>query len=304
MTDRSTKVVYAALAGNVLVAVSKYAAAAVSGSTAMLTEAIHSTADCTNQGLLLLGNRRSRAAPDAGHPFGHGGEIYFWAFVVAVMVLLAGGVASVVEGVLQLRHPEPVRAPAVSLTVLGLSVLFEGGSLLFGYRESRRVVRSHPVPGERIGLWRFIKLSKDPNLYESLLEDAAALVGIGIAGAGVAGNVWLGLLWADGAASIGIGVLLVAFSVVVADATRRLIAGEAVAFPLRRDLERALAGWERPAVDDLRSLHLGPRTILLTLDVHADEAGSGAELRDDLDRLTARLKAVDPRVVHVFFRLQ
>ena len=305
MADGSTKVVYAALAGNVLVAVTKFGAAALSGSSAMLTEAVHSTADCTNQILLLIGNRRSRAPADSTHEFGYGGEVYFWAVVVAGLVLLVGGVASIVEGIVELRHPTPVRSPAISLGVLALSVVFEGGSLLISRRESKRVVASHPIPGQAVSLWQFIKRSKDPNLYEALLEDAAALIGIAIAAAGIILNVELDLLWADGVASLCIGLLLVAVAWVIQDATRRLVGGEPVASALRRDLIRALdASATIAGHTDLRTLHLGPRVVLVTLTVKWRDGRSSEGLSLDLDQLTAELRAVDERIVHVFFRLR
>lgn len=169
MADRSTKVVYAALLGNVLVAVTKFIAATLSGSSAMLTEAIHSSADTANQILLLLGNSRSRAKLDPTHPFGYGMEIYFWTFVVAVLVLLAGGGASLWEGIHHLIAPKPIVSAGLSLGVLAVSSAIEGFSLLVGYREYKRVSRTHTIPNEHVGLWKFIKQSKDPNLYESLL---------------------------------------------------------------------------------------------------------------------------------------
>ena len=304
MADGSTKVVYAALAGNVLVAASKYMAAAVSGSSAILTEAIHSTADCTNQLLLLFGNERSRQPPDDSHQFGYSGEIYFWTFVVAITVLLAGGAVSIFEGVLHLLHPKPLTSVRLSLSVLALSTIFEGSSLFVGFFESRRVVASHPVPGEQYSLWRFIKRSKDPNLYESLLEDSAALGGIAIAAAGVVGSADFGLLWADGAASVGIGLLLVAAAAIIADATRRLVAGEAVVSALHADLQSALTRQTGLVVADLRTLHLGPRTIAVMLTLEPNQCGSAATLVEALIGATIALKAVDARVCHVFYEIE
>src|ERR1700759_2646524 len=123
MADGSSKVVYAALLGNILVAASKYLAAIISGSSAMLTEAIHSTADCTNQLLLLIGVRRGRLPADPTHPFGYGMEIYFWTFVVAVLVLLAGGAVSIVQGVKEFASPRPIESPMINFAVLGLAAL-------------------------------------------------------------------------------------------------------------------------------------------------------------------------------------
>jgi cation diffusion facilitator family transporter len=268
MADPSTKVVYAALAGNVMVAASKFAAAGISGSSAMLTEAIHSSADTANQILLLIGNHRSRAAPDDSHAFGYGGEMYFWAFVVSGVILIAGGAASLYEGMRKLADPEPITSPLLSLGVLVMSAVFEGSSLWFGIREYRRVAFRHRLPGFKVSLWRFIDLSKDPNLYETLLEDLAALVGIGVAAIGIVGSAIRGLPWADGAASVGIGLLLIVDSLVIARATRSLVAGETVAPPLLKDLERALRDSPQVGVfANPKTLHLGPRSILVTLTV-------------------------------------
>ena len=300
MADGSTKVVYAALIGNVLVALSKFGAAALSGSSAMLTEAIHSTADTINQVLLLIGTRRSATRADASHTFGYGMEIYFWTFVVAVIVLLAGGVASIREGVQQVGAPEAIRSPLISLGVLALSALFEGSSLAVGYREYKRVVKGRKVHGGEVSMWRFIKLSKDPNLYESLLEDTAAMIGIGIAAVGVAASVYLHVLWADGAASIAIGVLLIVNSLVIADATRSLIAGEAVSPPVLNDIRRVLKeNPELPVVAHIKTLHLGPKTIVVTLTIEAGEAKRDLEKR--LKELATRVRAVDARIRFVYF---
>ena len=164
VAESSLAVVYSSLAGNVLVAVAKFVAAGLSGSGAMLTEAIHSAADSANQLLLLIGNRRSRAPADPSHAFGYGPEIYFWTFVVAVMVLIAGGAVSIVEGLHKLAAASPVRSPAINLAVLAVAAVFETASFLVGYRAYRRVVRGRRVNGREVGLWRFIELSKDPNL--------------------------------------------------------------------------------------------------------------------------------------------
>ena len=173
------------------VALSKFGAALLSGLSAMFTEAIHSAADTVNQVLLLVGTRRSKARANAGHAFGYGMEIYFWTFVVAVIVLLPGGVASIWQGVLHIASQESIESPFVSLGVLALAAVFEGSSLTVAYREYKRQVRGRTYRRRPVGVWRFIKLSKDPNLYESLLEDAAALVGIGFAAIGVAASAWL-----------------------------------------------------------------------------------------------------------------
>ena len=304
MAEESMTVVYAALAGNVLVALSKFGAALLSGSSAMLTEAIHSTADTANQILLLVGNRRSKRHKDASHAFGYGMEVYFWTFVVAVIVLLAGGVASVWEGARQLASPEPIKAPGISLVVLALSAVFEGASFAVGYRAYKRRVGGRTVLGRPVGLWQFIKLSKDPNLYESLLEDSAALIGIGFAAVGVVANAFLGALWADGAASVAIGVLLVACSWVIAEATRSLMAGETVAPPVLADIQQALQAYsDRLSVTEIKTLHLGPQRILVALTVESDSS-TLAMVQGALAEITARIQSVDRRITYVYFRFR
>lgn len=301
MADGSTKVVYTALLGNVLVAGSKFTAALISGSSAMLTEAIHSTADCTNQLLLLIGVRRGRLPADPTHPFGYGMEIYFWTFVVAVLVLLVGGAVSIFQGVREFEAPHPIESPAVNFVVLLLSALFEGYSFSVGYRGYRSLVARHSIPGLTPNLFRFIAWSKDPSLYESLLEDGTALAGIAVAAAGIAASVFLGFLRADGLASILIGLLLVANSLAILIATRGLIAGEAAAPTLLYDLEQALEGraWS-DRIENIDTLHLGPGCVLIAVVLKSGES-SALDRRLSLE-IAARLKAVDERVIEVLFR--
>lgn len=299
MADGSSRVVYAALTGNVLVAVAKYGAAALSGSSAMLTEAIHSTSDCINQFLLLIGVRRGRLPSDPTHRFGYGMEIYFWTFVVAVLVLLAGGAYSIYRGVSELAAPHPIDSPELSLAVLFLSAIFEGGSFRVGYKQYKKVVAAHAIPGQTVTLIQFIKLSKDPSLYESLLEDGAALAGIAIAAVGIVCSAYLGILSADGAASVVIGMILVGNGIAILVATRSLVAGEAVAPPVLRDLWSAVRGhpWS-DRVSDLATLHLGPICILVAVTL-LPGSGNDEEIGHEVERL---LKATDPRIIEVLFR--
>lgn len=300
-SSESTRVVYAALAGNVLVAASKFVAAALSGSSAMLTEAVHSTADTINQLLLLLGKHRAGKPADLKHPFGYDGERYFWAFVVAIMVLLAGGAASIFQGVQELRHPRPIEAPGLSLGVLGLSVLFEGGSLAFSYRTYRRIVSDPGTRRGSISLWSFIKGSKDPNLYESLLEDTAALVGIALAAAGVLGSVWLHRLWMDGAASIAIGLVLIADSYVITYATRSLIVGEGVLPAVRTRIIKALEeGGFDDGYTDLQTLQLGPDSAIVFLAVREGAMPADQSVATHLEAVRRCIERADKRLRHVF----
>ena len=305
MATDSTRVVYAALAGNVLVAAAKYVAAGISGSTAMLTEAVHSSADCANQLLLLFGNHRSRRAPDEQHPFGSDGEMYFWTFVVAIMVLLVGGVVSLYQGIHELQDPHSIDSPVLTLGVLVLSAVFEGSSLGVSYKAYRRTVARFPRACEPVPLWQFIKRSKDPNLYESLLEDSAALIGLALAAVGVLGSVLLGLHWMDAAASIAIGLLLVADSFVIASATQSLIAGEPVDPALRSAIIHALTkGGFDGGYSGLQTLHLGPETVLVAVAVRPADRADAAPLVEHTDALRRCITGVDQRLRYVFFDLR
>ncbi|MCU1383325.1 MAG: hypothetical protein JWL71_2022 [Acidobacteria bacterium] len=296
--DGSARVVYAALAGNVAIAVAKFVAWGVSGSSAMFTEGVHSLVDSADQLLLLVGQSRARRPADAGHPLGHGMESYFWSFIVAVMVLLLGGGVSLYQGVQHIVSPEPIQSPATSFTVLAIAAVFEGSTLAIAFREFKRVVRGRDVP-----LWTFIHVSKDPSLYASLLEDSAALAGIAIAAFGVLGSAVFHIRWADGAASIAIGGLLTAVAFVLANETRSLIAGEAVAPPVMADIKRLLHNDARiDNVVDIATLHLGPKSVLvaLTLDFRSDM--TLADLREAIRDLTRALKQTDDRIAYVYVR--
>jgi cation diffusion facilitator family transporter len=275
-------------------------AAAVSGSSAMLTEAVHSTADCANQVLLLVGVRSARRSADVTHPFGYGLEIYFWTFVVAVLVMLAGGAFSVLQGLEELSRPSPIRWPELTLLVLILSAALDGASFKVAYREYRTVEKRHRRPGRPVGLIQFIKWSKDPSLYESLLEDAAALAGIAVAFTGIVSTAYLGIAEADGVASVVIGLILVGNGSAILLATRSLIAGEGVAPPVLEELwEAVLAVDFTRRVIDVASLHLGPNHILVALTLTPARGASELNL---LERLEQSIKAAEPRVRDVLFR--
>jgi cation diffusion facilitator family transporter len=290
--------VYTALAGNVAVAVAKFVAYGLSGSSAMFTEAIHSLVDSIDQILLLIGQHRGRRPPDAGHPLGHGMEGYFWSLIVAVMVLLLGGFASLYQGVRHVIAPEPLASPAISFGVLAAAAIFEGGSLLVGLREYRRIIR-----GRDVSLWRFIRLSKDPSLYASLLEDSAALVGISIAAIGLIAATVFHIDRADGIASVAIGILLVGIAGVLANETRSLITGEAVAPPVLEELRRLLDADARVAdVHDIATMHLGPHSILVALTITFNSDLRLDALRDAIRELTAEMQKADERISYVYVR--
>jgi cation diffusion facilitator family transporter len=298
MADGSTRVVLTALAGNGAIALAKFVAAGLSGSTAMFTEAIHSLVDTGDQLLLLVGQTRGRRKPDDSHPLGYGMETYFWSFVVALMVFVLGGMLSIYQGVRHILHPDPVISPWISLGVLAVSAVFEGTSFRVGYREYKRVVRGNPIR-----LWAFIKGSKDPGLVSVLLEDSAALIGIVLAALGVVGASFLHIAWADGAASVAIGLLLTGVAFVLANETRSLIAGEAVApivmDRLKETLDRITCIID---LDEIATLHLGPGAILVALTLAFRPKATSTSIDAAIREITECLQATDGRIAYVYVR--
>jgi cation diffusion facilitator family transporter len=294
--NSSTTVVYAALAGNLAIAATKFVAFALTGSSAMLTEAIHSSVDTGNQGLLLLGLARARKPPSQTHPFGYGMEVYFWAFVVALLIFALGGAFSIYEGVLKILQPEPIERAWINFLVIGLAVLFEGGSFLVAWKEFSVLRKGAPF-------FRAIRRSKDPSVFAVLLEDGAALAGLAIAALGVAGSAVLGIPWADGAASVAIGVLLVLVAIFLANETRSLLTGESASPRIVEAVREMLAADPRvDSVAEVLSMHLGPQEILLgvTLDFHDDL--TAGEIEEAADDFALRIRTIDPRITRVFVR--
>lgn len=215
----SKKVIYAALAGNLLIALTKFAAAGITGSSAMLSEGVHSLVDTGNGLLLLYGIRRAARPPDAVHPFGHGRELYFWSLIVALLVFALGAGVSFYEGVLHILSPEPVTTPIVNYIVLGLSFLFEGGSWFVALKEFRRTKG-------RLGYFAAVRQSKDPSVYTVLFEDSAALLGLVVAFVGISAAQIFGIPELDGAASLGIAAILGATAIFLAREAKGLLMGE------------------------------------------------------------------------------
>jgi cation diffusion facilitator family transporter len=286
------KSIYAAIAGNSLIAATKFVAAGISGSSAMLSEAIHSLVDTGNGFLLLLGLRRSKRPPDRTHPFGYGKEVYFWSLVVAMLIFAGGGGVSIYEGVKHLLHPSELGDPTMSYIVIALALLFEGFALTVAYREFRGATA--PTP-----LWTAIRRAKDPTAFAVLLEDSAAMAGLLIALVGVWAGSTFGNPYFDGGASVLIGFVLIAVACVLAWESRGLLVGEAGS-PEDVDAvrETALADPDVDAVTAVRTMHVGPDTILAALDVRFRRGMRSAEIEAAVDRVE---EAVRSRVERVTF---
>jgi cation diffusion facilitator family transporter len=292
----SDKAVYAALAGNLAIAAAKGVAAWLGGSSAMLTEALHSLVDCGNEVLLLVGIARAARAPDASHPFGHGLEVYFWSFVVALLIFSAGGGLAIYQGARHLLEPPPISNPALNFAVLAIAFVFEGLSFRVAWREFAKIRRQTPVLAA-------ITRSKDPTLFAVLLEDGAALIGLVIAALGLCAALWWDWGWADGAASILIGILLIAVAAFMANETRSLMSGEAAA-PGTVTAVRAILESE-PAIEkvqEILTMHLGPRAILMAITLDYQDGLSIPAAEAITGRMTDEIRKIDPRITRIFVR--
>lgn len=294
MAGGSRKAVIAALVGNGLIAITKFVAAVMTGSSAILAEAFHSVVDTGNQGLLLFGMRRARLPPDADFPYGHGKEVYFWAFVVAILIFAVGSGVSLYEGIHHLQHPEPVRNVYINYIVLALAFVFEAVATSVAFREFRR------RKGDT-GYLRAVRRSKDPTLFTVLFEDSAALLGLVTAFVGIflsstTGNpVW------DGLASVVIGIILASVAAWLAYECKGLLIGESARSEIVEEI-RSLATAEDgiAAVQRLMTLHMGPGRILVNLSVDFEDARSAGELEAAVSRIERRVKDAFPDVRWVF----
>ncbi|HID49095.1 MAG TPA: cation transporter [Chromatiales bacterium] len=298
MSSGSRKVIYAALIGNTLIAVTKFIAAIVTGSSAMLSEGIHSLVDTGNQVLLLHGLKQARKPPDERFPFGHGKEVYFWSFVVAILIFALGGGISIYEGIRHLQHPEPMRQVYINYIVLGLAMLFEGAAWFFALKEFTRAK----------GKWGYIEAiqrGKDPSLFVVLFEDSAAMLGLVIALLGVALSQATGNLYFDGAASILIGLILIGTAIWLAYETKSLLIGESANLDVVHGIRTILQSYpEIEHVNEVPTMHMGPDYILVNISVDfRDDIQSGAmeEFIADIDRV---IKRQFPLVKRVFIEAE
>ena len=282
------RAVLAALGANLGIAATKFAAFALTGSSSMLSEAVHSVADSANQALLLLGRSRARQAQTEEHPFGFGRERYFYAFVVAVVLFTVGALFSLYEGVHKITHPEPVRSPVIAFGVLVIAMGLESFSLRTAVRESNSSRGRHSWTA-------FIRRAKAPELPAILLEDMAALTGLVFALAGVTVATITGNgIW-DGAGSLGISVLLGCVAVVLAIEMKSLLIGESASNDVERRIVVALEdGPEVTCVIHMRTLHMGPESLLVAAKIAVRGADSAATLAAGIDAAERRVRAAVP----------
>ncbi len=294
MASGSTKVIYAALAGNALISVTKFVASACTGSAAMLAEGIHSLVDTGNQGLLLYGMKRAKKPADERFPFGHGKEIYFWSFVVAILIFALGSGISMYEGIHRVMHPEPVTSPLINYIVLASALVFEGFAWYLAWKEFQR------QRGDR-SFTAAIREAKDPVTFVVLFEDSAAMLGLVVAGIGLGLNQILDMPVFDGIASITIGVILGATAICLAIRTKSLLIGEAATPELIEDVRSRAAKLEPiECVNEVLTLHMGPHFVLLTLSVDFKNELSAGDVETTIDQLTREIREAHPDIKRVF----
>ncbi|MGY3266733.1 cation diffusion facilitator family transporter [Lysobacter sp. HA35] len=298
MASSGHKVVIAALLGNVAVAVTKFVAAAITGSSAMLSEGVHSLVDCANEVLMLHGMRRANRAPDEAHPFGHGRELYFWAFIVALLVFALGAGVSVYEGVRHLRNPEPMVRPLVNYLVLGASILFEGYSWIVAIRQFRRDKGA-------LGWFQAFRQSKDPTTFTVLFEDTAALAGLAVALAGIALAQLTGDPRFDGGASIVIGLILAITAGLLARETKALLLGESAGRSVREDILRiAKHDPDVRCANGVITQQFGPDTVIAALSADFHDHLDTPRIEQCIRRIESGVQAAHPEVVALFVKPQ
>jgi cation diffusion facilitator family transporter len=291
-----TRAVLAALAANLGIAVTKFLAFGLTGSSSMLAESIHSVADSGNQGLLLLGGKRAARDATPKHPFGYGRERYLYAFVVSIVLFTVGGLFALYEGYHKVRHPSPiVEWQWVAIVVLLVALVLEALSFRTAVQETAKVRGGTTWVG-------FVRHSRIPELPIVLLEDLAALVGLVLALLGISLTLITGDGTYDGIATIGIGALLGSIAVVLAVEMKSLLIGESATPEHVRLIETAVLGDDAiERIIHMRTLHLGPEELLVAAKVGVPSATTAADLAQAIDSAEARIRAAVPiaRVIYI-----
>jgi len=297
-THTSKSVIYAALIGNGLIAAIKFVAAALTGSAAMLSEAIHSVVDTGNQFLLLFGIRAAARPPSAQHPFGYGLQLYFYTFVVAVLIFGGGAVASFYSGLEKIRNPVSIEDPWINYIVLGLGTVFEGAVWLVAFRAFNEEREGRP--------WlAAIRSSKDPTVFTVLFEDTAAMLGLITAFVGIFLSEHLDMPILDGMASMVIGGILATTALFLGNKSRSLLTGEAASHETRLGINRiARAAPGVVGLNQARTMHFGPNDVFVALSLDFEDSLPAAEVERTVTYIERAIKAAHPDVTRVFIEAQ
>ena len=298
MAGSSKKAIYAALVGNGLISVTKFAAAAYTGSSAMFSEGIHSLVDTGNQVLLLFGLKQATKPPSLNFPFGHGKEIYFWCFIVAMLIFALGGTASIYQGIHHLSAVEPISNILINYLVLGFALVFELGALSVALKEFN-ISR-----GDKSVL-AAVKDGKDPTLFVVVFEDTAATLGLLIAMFGLVMYQITGNPIFDAVASISIGVVLILTAVWLAWESKGLLIGESASSETRAAIEQILDADARiMATNEIATLHMGPEFIVVTLSADFSDDLSSADVEATVTEISVAIRALDSRIKRVFLEAE
>jgi cation diffusion facilitator family transporter len=298
MASEKPIAVYGAMAGNFTIAIAKFTAAGFTGSSAMISEGIHSLVDTGNQALLLLGIKKGKQPPDATHPFGYGKELYFWSLIVAILLFGIGGGMSIYEGITHVLHPSELRDPTWNYVVMGIAVVIEAVAWTIALREFM------PMIGEK-GVWHAMRTTKDPTVLTVLGEDTAALLGLIVAFLGVYLGHRYEAPYLDGVASIIIGLILAVVALFLTYESRGLLIGESADRKIIDEIHKLVEadGAVERAARPL-TMHMGPHNILLNLDIQFRPELSTAELMTSIDRLEKQIRQEQPDVKRIFIEAE
>jgi cation diffusion facilitator family transporter len=298
MDSKSSRMIYAALLANILIVIAKATAAFVTSSSAMLSEAVHSSIDSTNEVLLLYGARRSRQNPDKNHPFGYGREIYFWSFIVALLIFALGAGISFYEGIMHILSPQPIEHATVNYIVLGLSIVFESGSLLVAVRTVRSEKGNQTY-------WELIVRSKDPTKIIVLLEDSAAIAGLLIALAGTWASIAFDAPIYDGIASIMISLLLAGVAIVLARESKALLIGEQADPVLEAALRKtAMNSTGIVAINGILTSQISPTEVLVALSLEFQDDLTLVDVEHIIAEMETGMRHAHPEVTALFIKPQ
>jgi cation diffusion facilitator family transporter len=290
--------VVAALVGNGLIAVTKIIATAITGSSAMLSEAVHSIVDTGNQGLLLWGMNRSSKPADERHPFGYGMELYFWTFVVAILIFAIGAGVSLYEGITKLHNPHTIKHIHINYIVLGVAMIFEGMAWTVAFREFRR-------RKGKLGYFKAMQVSKDPTVFTVLFEDSAAMLGLMAAFVGLFLTQWLDQPIFDAIASIVIGVILSCTAMLLAYESKGLLIGEAASKDVVSGIRTILVReHDILSINEILTMHMGPEDVLLNISLDFQDNISAGDVERTITRLETSIKEKYPEVARIFIEAQ
>lgn len=298
MAGSSKKVIFAALIGNAIISVMKFAAAVFTGSSAMFSEGVHSLVDTGNQVLLLFGLRQAKKPADKRYPFGHGKEVYFWSFVVAILIFAVGSGLSIVKGLEHIKHPQVITDPIVNYAVLIFALIVEGWVFYIAIKEFNKVKGSKDY-------LQAIQQGKDPGLFVVLLEDAAATLGLVVAMIGIAISQFTGNYIFDGIASVGIGIILAFVAALLAYETKGLLIGESASDEVVdgiREMVVGFTGVER--VNEVLTMHMGPDYILVNLSVEFNDEIHTEQMESVIALIDKNIKQSFVNVKRVFIEAE